>query len=466
MTFRLFEKLAAHSIINRKTKNMQIISLIQALWVVLIIIFFFAKLRIGLCMYVAYIMLVPYMNIDIGVNLQWNFVNLILLFAFFINWTNNKGSKKIDIRPFSPFLFLFIVRLLEIPFQDDVPLEFSLDVFRKDLMQFLILPFVIWNYSRIDKKMLAPLRTTTVVSICIAFIYGLFLTTTNGINPYQIVIQAANGVEWDDSYSAVVEGRLFGRISSVFKHPMTYGLFLGLSLTYIYSIRESLKRYQMVAIFSGLVVAIFLCGIRSPIGALFATVIVFLGLSHKVKLMIQIGLLGCAVYFILSVIPEMGNYVGSIFSDEKSNTSGSSIGMRFAQLEGCFQEISNNPIFGKGYSWDTYYIQNHGDHPVILSFESIAFSILCDGGYLGVLIFLAFLIYLFKRTSQICKNREVLICALMVITYYLSYSLITGDYRYMVFMILFYVLTIINGNEKQTHENSMVRSINTLKLSK
>lgn len=445
---------------------MQIISLIQGLWVALIILMFFAKLRIGICLYVAYMILVPYMNINLGINLQWNFVNLILLFAFLLYWMNNKGGRKIDFKPFTPFLFLFFIRFLEMPFQNGVPLDFALNVFRKDLMQFLILPFVIWNYSRTDDKLIVPLRITAVISICIAFIYGLFLTTTNGINPYQIYIQGANGIVWDDSYSAVVEGRLFGRISSVFNHPMTYGLFLGLSLIYIYSVRDSLKKYQLIIIFSGLVLAIFLCGIRSPIGALFVTLIVFLGLTHKVKLMLQIGLLGGLAYFILSMIPEMNSYVGSIFSDDKSNVSGSSLDMRLTQLEGCFHEIRNNPIFGKGYSWDTYYIQKYGDHPVILSFESIAFSILCDGGFLGVLIFFIFLIKLFKRTSQICRNEEVLVCALTVIIYYLSYSLITGDYGYMLFMILFYVLTIINGNKKQIHENSMVRNIDSLKISK
>lgn len=122
--------------------------------------------------------------------------------------------------------------------------------------------------------------------------------------------------------------------------------------------KRLLKEISINYYFSGLVLAIFLCGIRSPIGALFVTLIVFLGLTHKVKLMLQIGLLGGLAYFILSMIPEMNSYVGSIFSDDKSNVSGSSLDMRLTQLEGCFHEIRNNPIFGKGYSWDTYYIQN------------------------------------------------------------------------------------------------------------
>lgn len=87
---------------------MQIISLIQGLWVALIILMFFAKLRTGICLYVAYMILVPYMNINLGINLQWNFVNLILLFAFLLYWMNNKGGRKIDFKPFTPFLFLFL----------------------------------------------------------------------------------------------------------------------------------------------------------------------------------------------------------------------------------------------------------------------------------------------------------------------------------------------------------------------
>ena len=84
---------------------MQIISLIQGLWVALIILMFFAKLRTGICLYVAYMILVPYMNINLGINLQWNFVNLILFFAFLLYWMNNKGGRKIV---FEVYLFLLL----------------------------------------------------------------------------------------------------------------------------------------------------------------------------------------------------------------------------------------------------------------------------------------------------------------------------------------------------------------------
>lgn len=214
---------------------MQIISLIQGLWVALIILMFFAKLRTGICLYVAYMILVPYMNINLGINLQWNLVNVLLLVAFFLSYEYGREERiPLSFKPFVPFLFLFIAQLLEMPFQNEVPLDYEFNFFRQQIMQYFILPFVIWNYSFIDGKLHEQLKNTVIICICIASGYGLYLTTTNGVNPYQIAVMAANGEVWNADYAAVGGGRLFGRISSVFGHPMTYGLFLGMALIYIY----------------------------------------------------------------------------------------------------------------------------------------------------------------------------------------------------------------------------------------
>ena len=163
-------------------------------------------------------------------------VNVLLLLAYFLIHKKDKKKKLvINFKPFWPFLFLFIAQLLEMPFQNGVPFEYAFNSFRLNLMTYLILPFVIWNYGNEDEKLSKQLRTTVVVCIFIAFGYGLFLTTTGGLNPYQMAIMAANGEEWNAEYAEIGGGRMFGRISSVFGHPMTYGLFLGMSLVYIYT---------------------------------------------------------------------------------------------------------------------------------------------------------------------------------------------------------------------------------------
>lgn len=285
---------------------MQIISLIQGLWVALIIFFFFVKIRTGICLYVAYFILVPYMKINLGVSLQWNLVNIILLIAYFLT-ARGSNNHKIRFKPLAPFLFLFVAQLLEMPFQNEVPLDYALNFFRQQFMQYFILPFVIWNYSFIDKKLHIQLRNTVIICICIAFGYGLFLTTTDGVNPYQIAIMAANGEVWNANYAAVGGGRLFGRISSVFSHPMTYGLFLGMALIYVYAIKTSLNKYKEIVILLGIITSIFLCGIRSPIGAFFVTILAFLFLTHRIKLMCEVGIVGGVAYLIINSIPELSN---------------------------------------------------------------------------------------------------------------------------------------------------------------
>lgn len=425
---------------------MQIISLIQGLWVALIILMFFVKLRTGICLYVAYMMLVPYMNINLGINLQWNMVNILLLVAFFLS-CRKKRKVPLSFKPYIPFLFLYIAQLLEMPFQDCVPFDYSLNDFRLQLMTYLILPFVIWNYSVNDSRLGKQLKNTVVVCICIAFGYGLFLTTTNGQNPYQMLIMAANGEVWNEAYAAVGGGRMFGRISSVFGHPMTYGLFLGMAFIYIYTIRDYFNKYVWVILLLGIIAAILVCGVRSPIGAFIVAVLVFLLLNHKIKLIVQVAIVGFLVYTVVSAIPDLNSYVESIYSDKQTEVSGSSLEMRLIQLEGCLSEIRNNILFGKGFAWVSWYKSNFGDHPVMLAFESLIYVVLCNSGFVGIVIWGIFLIKLFKNITKISRNKEIVISAITLTTYYLTYSVITGEFGYMKYFILFYTFILLEDKK-------------------
>ena len=93
-----------------RIKSMQIISLIQGLWVALIIVMAFAKLRTGICIYVAYMILVPYININLGIDLQWNVVHILMLLGFFVSF-HKRGVKIMSLKPFLPFVFLFMAQL-------------------------------------------------------------------------------------------------------------------------------------------------------------------------------------------------------------------------------------------------------------------------------------------------------------------------------------------------------------------
>jgi hypothetical protein len=134
----------------------------------------------------------------------------------------------------------------------------------------------------------------------------------------------------------LAEGRLFGRISSVFVHPMAFGLFLGLSLMYVYSVKDKIGKPLFYFLMLIIIVTIMVCGIRTPIAALLISVVSFLILKHQVKLMIQIVGLCLIGYLILLNIPGMESYIGSIFmqNSKSSNLAGSSLAMRIDQLGG------------------------------------------------------------------------------------------------------------------------------------
>lgn len=59
----------------------------------------------------------------------------------------------------------------------------------------------------------------------------------------------------------------------------------------------------------------------------------------------------------------------SRYRQSKTRCYRSSLSSWMEQLYGCFEEIDNSLLFGKGFGWTGYYTTLHGDHPIILSFE-------------------------------------------------------------------------------------------------
>jgi len=429
-----------------------IIQALQSLWVFFIVIMLFWKFRIGVAGYLAYIFLVPYMRIDIGgFTLQWNLINIILLIAFFLHRQESYDMDfKYDWRPLLPFFIYFGVSLLLMPVQDGIPFSEAINAWRTQAMKYLILPFVLWNDIRVSYDSLKLYRNVTIVCIVIVVLYGLYLTTMPGLNPYMIAVSAANGEEFNLAYAAgnsglsddttLNEGRLFGRISSVFSHPMTFGLFLGLALFFLYRIKDNISKWIVFAILLFIMADIITCGIRSVIGASFIAILFLLIQSRNFKLFMVVAICGGILWSLITYFPSLYNYLGSIIDSESSNTTGSSLELRLSQLKGCFQEIKYNLFEGKGFEWTSYYTSLYGGHPTILYFESLIFVILCNSGILGVILWIIMTTMIIKYNSW----SEHFIAALLnsLFFFYIAYACITGEYGYMQYFILFYILML------------------------
>ena len=428
------------------------ISFIQGIWIVSILIMMLKQFKIGLALYLAYILLVPYMSINLaGVPLQWNFVNLLVFVLALYNFSVRNKSFKIDYKPLYPFLIYYISSFFLMLFQNSEPFQVQLDSWRIQIMKYLILPFALWNEMRYDKSSIKLYRNVTLICISIAIIYGLLLTAIPGLNPYIMILSQANGSEFNTDYAlAFGEGRLFGRISSVFAHPMTFGMFLGVSLIYLYYNRGVMNKYVFLTLFLITGIDILVCGVRSTIGGVVIAIIFYLLQMKNYKLMLYTAILGIIGYYVISSIPDMSTYIGSItdIHNEKQDVSGSSIEMRIEQLNGCFKEIEDCLFTGKGFSWTGYYKSLHGDHPVILSFESLIFIVLCNSGLIGIFLWIYMGFMIMKYNTKSYHNNRAILNALFI--FYIAYSCITGEYGYMQYFVIFYILMLGESKQKLT----------------
>lgn len=434
------------------------ITFLQSIWIILIIAFMMQRFKIGLALYLAYIILVPYLSINIaGIPVQWNFVNLIILLLSIYKFGKNK-SFKVDFKPLYPFIIYFIVSLIMILFQDETPKDIQLNFWRIQAMKYLILPFVLWNEMRLDKSSIKLFRNVVITCITIAVFYGLILTTIPGVNPYIMLISSANGAEFNSEYAlAFGEGRIFGRISSVFTHPMLFGLFLGLSLIYVFYNRNNINRFLIIPLFITICIDILICGVRSVIGGVVIAIIFFFMQNRNYKFMFYAAIIGIIGYNIILTIPDLATYLGSItdIENKRQAVGGSSIEMRLEQFYGCLKEIQNCIFVGKGFSWTDYYHETFGDHPIILAFESLIFVVICNSGIIGLFLWIYVIYRILKYNISLLKQFSVF--PNILLAFYISYSCITGEYGYMQYFILFYIL-ILGETLLTKNENKIIRT--------
>lgn len=441
------------------------IGLIISIYLIIMLAFCFIKLRVGIAMFLLYQILVPFVNIRIGsLYFGANLVNFTVLIGLLFTYRDR--IKSFDYKSLIPFFFLYIAQFTLIPFQTRTPIEIQLNNFRIDVMGTLLLPFAMINVMKFDKYAYKLFRNILIIGITIAAIYGLVLTLIPGINPWLMLVMPLNEMEFNEGYAATQDqGRLFGRISSVFSHPMTFGLFLCLSFVYIYSlIKPKVSNIQHFLMLGLILSAILMCGIRTPIGTLMVTIMFYLLITRKIKLSVYIIIASIVVYIIVIQIPVMADFISSIFDSSSENVAGSSLDMRIKQLDGCLKEISGHELTGLGYKWTSHYISTYTIHPVILAFESLLYMVLCNSGYIGILIWITMIILYYRYVSKNFIKTNAYILFTLLLTY-LTYSLITGEYGYMRYFLIFYVLILSGFTKKRNLLRSELLKRNKLTIS-
>jgi hypothetical protein len=413
---------------------MSLLELSFSIYLVVILLICFVNIRIGISMFLFYSILVPYLQLfSFGQNFFYSLILVALIYKY--------GYKKLIYRPLIPFIFLYMAQFFIIPFHLDLPILEQLNLFRIDFMSTLLLPFAMINVMNNDQKAVSLFSKTLIATIIVAVGYSLLLTRFYGFNPYIFLIQPLSGKEFNESYAlAFGEGRLFGRISGVFTHPMTNGIFLSFSLLFVLDkidFNKIIKNTHKILFSFILIFTLSVIGVRTAIGAVGASILFFILLERKFKVF-MISLVGAIILiFVLIQIPGTEQYINSIFDPMSSSVNGSSFEMREKQIESCLNEIKDNFIFGNGYGWTVYYRLNVGKHPTMLSFESLIIVILADNGFVGLGIWLTMVLIYIRNISFFFNNKEKHIMFALFFTY-ITYSIITGEYGYMKYFLVFY----------------------------
>lgn len=401
----------------------------------------------GLLLMLVSYFLMPEIPLDLGFYLKKNHVLMIVLVIYYFK--HLILLRQIHYLPYSFCIIYLLISLLLIPFKES-KITIQLYYITYDIAIVLFFPIATWNIL-LERDCIALYRKTLLFCIVIAGVYGLFLLTTDGFNPWTMLFSVlqGNGAEsWSRYYAD--DNRIFGRISSVFFHPMHYAAFLGFSLFYVVYIKNLLSKKTFYFIISILIVNMITCGVRSVLVAIIVSIIIYLILKKNYRVTIHVFLLVAIVSVIAISIPGLDSYVGSIFSKpENSSVGGSSVEMRLTQLEGAFDEISNNVLFGKGYGWCREYIIQNNSHPILLGFESILFVVLCNNGVIGLFLYAMFglLYYLYVKHHVIKRDRPFFIS---IIVFYYTYELITGEFAFQ-FFIIFYTFMLYENYQSRKH---------------
>ena len=429
------------------------IGFLLQLTIILIIILILIRPSIGICLYIAYFFLVPSMGLSM-LGLDSTETTVLIAFCFIATILGNKYKiKKIDYSPLIPFFILYSVLFCLTFFSSQlVPLFFSTKDFIRYSFQTFIIPTCIYTLISCKPVMLKEVNKTMIVVITIIVVYGLFLTLIPGTNPYiEFLSDEINLLEYRKGTD---DGRLFGAISSVFNHPMSYGIFLGFAFFYIiYSYKYiGQKSSTFLFLISLVFLSTLLCGVRSSLASLIGTGFVYLLLKRKVKLLIKAAFLGGIVLYVISLIPELNAYVGSMFQMDSDDVSGSSINQRLAQLEASVFEIRNNLLFGNGYAWHSYYLyMNDLAHPLLHGWESLLFVAITDSGFIGVGVWIVFSIYYCLKIKDI-----ELIC---LFSYFMFYRLITGTFGEEMFYVFYALILCARNNYPIIHKRTLIRTI-------
>ena len=358
------------------------------------------------------------------------------------------------------FFIIFLLLLSSImAFSQTVPFSFQWDSFSTEIMSLALIfeTFLLANndyhFSRNIMK---------IICICIIFhlAFCLIFEVVQRFNPAGMSLYIAMGHGEDvflTDMSDYERGIFDYRVQSVFGHPLSLGQYMIIIYPVLFLIkRKYIRLFLQICVW----IIVLLTGTRGAYIPLF--LITLFMLIRNVHNLQKTVVWGVTILSFVVVFSLLGNGRGEqqvekiskyfIFWDdraqENANFRGSSMQMRKEQFNAAFDEISENPLFGRGLKYREYFQTKYGAvHPKLYGFESAFFLYLVERGWIGFFLFIATLLFMLEQYKKVSAN------TFLIYLIFLSYllSIFMSGVRQYSFIIVGLACAILcgMGNKKE-----------------
>ena len=433
------------------------------IWLFAAIIVAFFDIKKSLGMMISYLLLVPYSSfLFSSIQIEFNYILFVIFGIFLFKETLLNNNETFDftiVKHISIFLFFILLSSL---FTDGVDFGFQLSTLRSFAFGNFLIPIMLWQVCKTKNEIIFFIK---IILICLLIMlaYGIYCFIT-GQNPYiTLLSQLFNKQDNFQIFSGIERGGIIGKGQSTTSHPMLWSVILSMAFfaSYIFWNKKKNLTYYIFVLM--ILFNLFVCNVRTGIVAsVIGVALLFTHFSLRAKL---ISILVIVFVLLLSIDSSIfgsyQSYVDSIiyFNDPDKNIGGSSIDMRLLQLGGAVSLWEQGGIiFGNGFGWCVNYLTLYGDHPILLSFESIIYVVLIENGVLGILIY-GFFFYGFFRInrdlslrSQNERKLEYWLINSYIITY-IIYVVLTGIFGFnlfLIFLILMFIKIRLSNNNNET----------------
>lgn len=361
-----------------------------------------------------------------SISFNTNIILVVILALIYHN--RNNIVKTIKKESYVITLLLFsLYTIIALPFSDygdlSIQFKFTVQFFLTDIVPIVLFAIIVYktqDYNVIIKSFLAA-----TIICCTYSVFTAFIQFNPIVAVFHLAFDKTGDLTMSDMVSDLSTGRGYAACGT-FVHANGFGYFISMSIPIcMYLIARGYYTKLSKITLLLLIVNLFLCKKRSPLVSMGTFLLLYLYLNNskdKIKYIIYFFIGSLFAIVLIETIPALSNIrnlleTSLFFWDdkalEKSDVGGSSWELRIRQIYYPFVEIADNIVFGHGYGWCRWFLDEYELHPLLFGFETIFSTSICELGIIGYLAYYMLFrkSYLYSRPIKV-KGTNIQLLAL------------------------------------------------------